>query len=377
MKSKIDSYLLELTDRLAFLNLEEASLEGLVDTPEDFVIPVFVTDIRAFADGQDGFSTKQIAGAMLYIIGIDKDFRFNQIYIEFLKKVIDKPEAFAVELGMDKYNLKSYKDALVYLRAAMILNEKETYPVFNYGQIAYEFASSMSDKKLSRLLFEEAMSAYEKILELNPDEPYANFQLGLLSLEAGLIDRSIELLNKIVNLAESDLVEKAKTLLSEASAGKGLDEAESLIGEGEFDRALEVLKEINLKELPLDLRYSLLYAKGFTQNALGETEEALDSYTEAVRINNQDPILLADMGMCYALLGDFEQSLELYLSALDLEKDSIELLNNISIVYLNMNQIDKAKEYILRARDLDPSEEVVDETIRLIRSVEETQGSIV
>lgn len=376
MKSKIDKYLFELTDKLAFLSLEETRLEGFKNAPDDFAIPVFVQDIRALAGGSDGFSTKQIAQAMLYIIGIDPGFRFNDIYIDFLKKVIDKPEALATELGMEKYNLKSYKDALIFLRAAMVLNDSEIYPVFNYSHIAFEFAANTNDQQLALDLYEEAKAGYSKVIELNPDEPYANFQLGLMLSADGETVKAAEFLDKAYRYGSADIREKSEGLLKEVKASTKLDLAEEAIDQGHYQEVLNILDEVSIKALPAELKYKILYAKGFASKALGQIEEAINYYAEALTISNRDSLLLAELGMAYALIGDFDQSLELYLSALDLEKDSIELLNNIAIIYLNLNDISKAKEYIAYAKELDPSEDIVDETIKLIRTIEENQGSI-
>ena len=376
MKSKIDKYLFDLTDRLAFLNLEEAKLKDFQGVPDDFAVPVFVTDIRALAGGLEGFSTRQIAEAMLYIMGIDRDFKFNPYYEAFLKEVIDKPEAFAVEKAMEKYGLKLYKEALIYLRAAITLKADEIYPLFNYAQAAYEFSMESSDENQANDMYEEAANYYKKVLDLKADEAYANFQLGLMALEKGDRAKAEAHLQLAIKSTDSDLQDKAKTLLQEGQAISNFEEAEDHIERGQYEKAIEILDRVSLQGLPAELKYSILYAKGFSYKAIGKVEEALDFYGGGLNISNQDSLLLADMGMCYALLGEFDQALELYLAALDLEKDSVELLNNIAIIYLNLNSIKKAKEYIGRAKELAPLEEVVDETIRLIRSFEEMQGSV-
>ena len=373
--SGIDSYLFDLTDKLAFLSLEEASLEGFGVIPtDDFAVPVFVTDIRALADGQEGFSTKQIATAMLYILGIDENFRFNDIYKFILNKIIDKPEAFAVELGMDKYSVKSYKEALIFLRAAMLLNKKELYPVFNYAQIALEFSANTNDSRLSKDLFEEAKTAFEAAIRLDPDHAGANFQLGQIFLQMGKAERAVAYLEIAAQYGEEDVRRDAQTLLNEGLAAVMLEEAEADIEGGNYLLAVELLEKLDLSNLHPALKYQILYAKGFAYKGLGNIEEALEHYGQALQINNQDSLLLAELGMSYALLGDFEQALELYLAANDLEKDSAPLLNNISIIYLNLGNIPKAKEYIHQAKALQSDEEIVDETIKLIRSIEE-QGS--
>lgn len=374
MNRAIDSYLFDMTDKLAFLSLEEAQLEGFGVIQEDFAVPVFVSDIRDIADGREGFSTKQIASAMLYILGIDGNFRFNESYKFILSKVIDKPEAFAVELGMDKYSVKSYMDALIFLRAAMDLNKAEVYPIFNYGQIALEFSQATNDEALVEILRAEARVAFASVLEGKPQDPGANFQLGQILYQEGEIEEAAGYLETAAQYGEGDIRSYAQVLQKESLALAGLAEAEEALDQEDYQSALACLEIIELPDLHPEIKYQTLYAKGFAHKGLGDIEAAIDNYGEALQINNQDTLLLAELGMSYALLGDFDQALELYLAANDLEKDSASLLNNISIIYLNLGNIPKAKEYILQAKEVQTNEEIVDETIKLIRSIEE-QGN--
>ena len=119
MESSIEHYLMDMTDQLAFLNIEGEALKGFDDPPDDLVIPIFVEDIKKMAQQASGFSTSQIASAILFLLGVDGDFRFKKEYMGFLKNAIDRPEAYAAELAMKKYDNRSYKEALVYMRSAM------------------------------------------------------------------------------------------------------------------------------------------------------------------------------------------------------------------------------------------------------------------
>lgn len=371
MKSNMDKYFLELTDKLAFLQIEESTLKGFGKVPSDFAIPIFVTDIKNQATGADGFSTEQIASAILYLLGIDPDFKFHREYREFLKNAVDRPESFASELAIQKYELKSYKDAMVYFRAAMVLKEDEIFPFFNYGQIAMEFSLNTNDKDLEKDLVQEAAYSFEKVLHLDEKEPLANFQLGLILREKGELQKALSHLQKAVEYGDGEIREKAQLLVCDIDMYERLVNAEEKIAEGQYEAALAELEGQKTDGLILELRYQVLFAKGFCHKALGNFEEAINIYSDALAIHNQDTLLLAELGVCYAYLGEYEQSLEFYLAALELEKDSVGLLNNIAILYLNLNNIAKAKEYIGYAKELASDDEIVDATILRIRKAEE------
>ena len=90
-------------------------------------------------------------------------------------------------------------------------------------------------------------------------------------------------------------------------------------------------------------------------------------------INNTDTLLLCELGICYAYIGEFEQSLEFYLSALDIEPQSTEILSNTAVVYLNRRDIENAKLYIRKAMEIDPNDEIIESTLKAIRTIEEAE----
>lgn len=367
----IESHLTGMTDKLAFLSLDEISSALFGEVPADFAVPVFVTDIRALAGGAEGFSTRQLASAMLFMIGIDPVFRFTDSYCSFLKTSIDHPEAFATELGMQKHEAGAYKEALIYLRAATTLAPDAVYTHFNVAQMAVRFASDTSDLELARELRSFAEQELEQVLERSEAHAAAHLQLAQLLLLRDQIALAQKHLAFAVQSAEPEIHAHALRLQRELGAEQILLESEQAIEEGDFQRAFDALTELDLHDLPKELAYQIHYAIGFSAKALGEIEGAIEAYTQALTINNQDDLLLADLGMSYALLGDFDQALELYLAAQELVPSSAALWNNIAIIYLNLGNITEAKRAIGEALALESNEEIIDETVKLIRAMEE------
>ncbi len=371
MKSNLDNYLFELTDNLAFLKLDDETLKNFENTTEDFVIPIFVEDIKKMATAGGGFSTGQISSAIIYLLGIDKNFKHNEIYKKFLKRAVDLPSSLAMELAIKKYDTKSYKDALVYMRASVLLNPDEKFPIFNLGQLMLEFSKNTRNENLAKDLLAESEIAFQKTLEIDKNEPVAHFQLGLIMLEKQNSKSAKEHFELAIKNGDDEIIDKAKILINEISSTDALVKAEEQIEEQNYVEALEILSECDIKNLSPIIKFQILYAKGFCYKATGEFENALEVYSSALKINNQDTLLLADMGVCSAYMGDLEQALEFYLSALEIEKDSVELLNNISIIYLNMGNLENAKKYIKMAVELSHDDEIVDATILKIREAEE------
>lgn len=305
------------------------------------------------------------------MIGIDSDFRFNDKYMEFLRKAIDKPDSMAAQLAMEKYELKNHKDAMIFMRAAIELNTEAVHNNFNYAQLSLDFSRNTKNPNLAKDLVDEAERYFEKTLKLDKSDPLANFQLALIRLDKNQDEEAKENIELAIRFGDEEIQDKANIILAEMQSREIMFNVEQLLEQDDFESALEELNKIDEENLVDLLKFRILFLKGFCNKAVGDLEKAIEYYEKAVEINNQDTFLLAELGVCYAYLGDFEQSLEFYMSALDIEKNSVELLNNISIVFLNMGNIEKAKEFIGYAKELAVNDEIVDATILKIREIEE------
>ena len=91
MKFRIDKYLLSKTEELAFITVKEDAefkLEGYTLPKDGLNVPikneVLVKGIKENT-AQEGLNSMSIADAMIYIIGIDPQFRYNDEYKKFLK----------------------------------------------------------------------------------------------------------------------------------------------------------------------------------------------------------------------------------------------------------------------------------------------------
>ncbi|MDO4711363.1 MAG: hypothetical protein Q4A75_05245 [Peptostreptococcaceae bacterium] len=371
MALSLDNYLMGSTDKIAFLELKEELLEKFGEVPQDFTIPVFVEDIKEYAKGAEHFSTQQITTAMLYLLGLDPAFKHRAQYLDFLYQAVENPEFLAMSLAIEKLEVNAYKDALIYMRSARGIDPKHKDICFDHALLCAEFSEEISDKDLKEELLLLSQEGFKKVLEIDPKEYTASFQLGLIFLNRGDYQNALPRLRTAFEEGEGELKERAHFLIEEIHAFDGLVEAEALIDQERYEDALEKLSLIRMDEINLELKYQILFAKGFCNKALGKMEQATLEYSAALEINDQSTLLLAELGVCYAYLSEYERSLEFYLAAIELDSTSVGLLNNVAMVYLALHDIQKAKEYISQAKEIAPNDEIVEATIRRIRETEE------
>ena len=91
MKFKIEKYLLKKAEELAFITIKhdgEFQIEGYKMPSEGLNVPikndVLVKGIKE-KTVQDNINVMSIADGMIFIIGIDSNFKYNEEYKKFLR----------------------------------------------------------------------------------------------------------------------------------------------------------------------------------------------------------------------------------------------------------------------------------------------------
>ena len=376
MRSNLDDFFSPLTDKLVFIELEDVLiLEKFGNVEDGFMVPVFAKDIVELAQNSNaGIKTMQIVEAVLYLLGIDSQFKYNSQYIYFLENNIEKPENLGAYIAKSKYENKNYKDALVYLRASMIIDDKNLGTIYNYAHICKEYMLEVDDESLKNLLLKESQEFFEAVLDIDDMHVLSNYQLAYFKLNQGETKEALKHLEIVAeNPVDEGLVKEANELIMKLNFEQKIEQIELLIDDLKLEEALDIIDEIPEITEDKNLEFRLNYAKGFCLKAFSNFEEAIDAYEKALAIDNTDTLLLCELGICYAYIGEFAQALEFYMSALDIETESVEIMSNIAIIYLNMSDLDNAKLYVKKAMEINPMDEIIDATVKEIRKLEESQ----
>ena len=101
-------------------------------------------------------------------------------------------------------------------------------------------------------------------------------------------------------------------------------EADRLVNEGNLHQAIEVYKQAIIVSSG-DPNLSGLYVKlAHTQTLVGEYESAKTNAENALLLNEQSPLALAELGWAYSFLGNQLDAEKVLLQALELNPDSVE-----------------------------------------------------
>lgn len=378
MNSRISKYLLDKSNELVFITIEEdgeLNLEGYSIPKEGLKVPlksdVLVKRIKDNV-AQDSINMMSMVDAMLYMQGIDESFIYNDEYDKFIeafsRKVNFNPLSYSGYMSTDSYEKGELSDSLVYIRALLRKSPEDIMALYQYAVICQELSLRYNkDENMEAVndYLVEALNSLEKIIELDSAFALAYYQLGFHYLNQMQYVKADTIWNTAIDLGlEEELVSELKGRISEISDKVTYEVGYNLVFQGKADEGLEKL-------LPLEEKYpdwwNLLFIISIGFKARGEIGEA-KRYLEKILITRPTQVdTLVELALCYAEEGNLNVCIEYLTKASKLRKDDPEILCNLGMAYLHNGELDEAKYYIERAYELDPMDQV---TIACMKQLE-------
>ena len=184
----------------------------------------------------------------------------------------------------------------------------------------------------------EAIAAYRRALELNPEFTKAHYNLAIALKEQGMVDEAIDTCHDAVQLKPED-AEAHNQLGNTLRAAGRLDDAAAA-----YRRALQcdpafVEAHNNLGNVLRDL---------------GKLGEAIASYRRALELKPDLVEAYCNLGIVYRDLGDLDQTIECFLQALKLQPDDVKACVYLGNAWLHRGKLDEAVACYRRALERKP-----------------------
>jgi len=155
---------------------------------------------------------------------------------------------------------------------------------------------------------DEAMKAFEKVIERFPSNVEGYYNLGLTYLRKGDIDQAISTLEKCIEV-NPEVIETHLAL------------GECYFSKGEGEKAIQsFLKAIEFQPDNPKSYYNL----GIVYYKLDKTEEALGAFDKSIELNPEHPSAYYQAGLAAIKKGDFERAIKYFESFLKVEPDASE-----------------------------------------------------
>ena len=215
------------------------------------------------------------------------------------------------------------------------------------GSIDSIYGLALAYKGQGRL--EEAAAGFERCLALDPNHGggdymiwfqamRSSYELAEVRLEQGRPAEAERLLRDTLR-AKSD--NSVRVLLSDA-----------LLAQGKGEEALGILREAEKQN---DDDPLVLLNLGNVLVEAGDFEEALRSYRRAEAVNPADPRIFNGIGNVFARQGDMPSALDAYQKSVALDAGYAPAQNNLGITLGRMGRTEDAEKAFLKAIESDPS----------------------
>lgn len=369
MKSRIEKYILEKSEELVFITINEdseLSLDGYTVPKEGLKAPmksdVLVKNIKENT-AHESLNMMSMVDAMLYMQGIDSNFVYNDEYDKFI-------DAFEKKLDFDRFpylgymSSQSYQngevtDALVYIKSFLRKDSEDIMALYQYSIICQELAlryqKDGNQEGMNDFLM-EALYALEHILDIDDKFALAYYQLGFHYSNQNQYVKANYVWNRALDLGlDADLAAELQENIGNISFKVEYEEGYNLVFQGKAEEGLNKL-------LPLEDEnpdwWNLLFIISLAYKSLGEIGEAIKYLEKILIIRPTQVDTLVEMALCLAEQGNLNGAIEYLTKASKIRKDDPEILCNLGMAYLNNGNYDDAKYYIERAYEIDPMDEV-------------------
>lgn len=347
----IDKFFRDKSDKLSYLELKNQK-EVYVDYGlNDIALPIVADDLMMALQNdhfQNEVSSEYIVDGMLYNIAIDPDFKYVQDYKNVLKNMISDPSKFAVSRGIEYFD-KDPERALIFFRAAYLINPEDNYAAYNYARMLWRLDVD-EDKK------SEFIASSIKILEntINKDDKFAlgYYELGNINQALGEYLKSMNYYKNTLERVDLDSVkEEVRMKMKEVEPDALIEDAIYSINRMNYSRAIELLNEVQKNSN----RYDALYYLAVCYMNQENFELADEFFEKAVKGGADFATLYIDYIYVKYIKGEVIEALNLANNALEAYPADLKIRYNRALIYVQLDQVDKAIEdldFILEYDDL-------------------------
>lgn len=181
---------------------------------------------------------------------------------------------------------------------------------------------------------DEAISQFERALDMKPDYTYVRNNLGIALARQGKLDEAIEEFRQVLAVNPRDVM--AHKNLGMALKQQG-NEDEAIM---EFYEAVRIAPNFAIAHV--------LLADSLAQK--GKFDEAIEHYSAAVALEPEDPKIRLSLGNVLYQAGRAKDAICEYLEVIRLKPDLAEAHNNLAVAYFRSGDYAKAWREVILAR---------------------------
>lgn len=359
----LDDRLKQSLKSIVFLELnKDLNLNGRLSLDADVPMPIrqdaLINGIKSGEYG-DTIPFDKLLEGMIYVIGCDSEFKYNDCYIDILKKAHERIDSYIMARAIEFASNKDFYNSIIFFNALDKIWDNHRCTRYNIAKTLREQAlyfKGMNKKDDYKLFYELSYEKFKQLTVDYPDLSEAWYHMGFYCLERGEYDEAVNKWKTAFSLAtDEDIKGDIKKLMDGALAQKTFEEGKSKVMDGDCTEGLKML-------IPLSLKYGdwseAKYFVALGYRKLGNYKKAEVILNELLDSGEDFHEAYNELGLCYFYLGDMEKSIKNFKIAVKQEPDRPGYLCNLGIAYFHSGNIENAKKYIDRAYELDPDDEL-------------------
>ena len=336
--ARVGSYLEKYADDLVFDQFQEGYLkrEGIYDFMKDVPVPMSTGDVVDFHT-QKGLDVLNVAKNMIRIVGINPQFPYVESYLKYIHKYFDKNVVEAViRDGEQRAQKGSVEEALIYFRAALVMEPKQKYALYDYGLATRQICEGDSEDEAYRgAMKADSISAFEELSAEYPDFAPAYFYLGYIYMNMGLYTKAKLVFELFLKLCDESNPENGKDMLDPAVLEEQMKEAKERVVQldepmkiengvnhiltGRLDMGIQILEPYVGGNY--DKWWPLHYYLGIAYESVGRVDDAIQRFQNVLQLHPSHAETMNELAELYEAKGDIVMG-EKYRNKIQLVKEN-------------------------------------------------------
>lgn len=361
---ELHKFFLKKTNNISFIELKPDSKVFVKDYRIDPEIPLpLIIDelIKEIKDGNasDEVKLSSIIRGMIYLIGVDPEFKYSQQYKDILYHYDEKIEDYILYTGLKKINENALDEGMIWFRALYYINNKNLMGKYNYALALEEKAKKLfaaNNNKLGNAFLNGSTNVFEEIINDDPNFDLAYYKLGYHYKNSQQYIKSSLMWEKYLQLGkDDDTLNEIRENLDNMKDDVVYEEGYNLVLSGKPEAGLEKL--LPLKEKYVDW-WNLFFMIGLAYRQMGMYEEAVEEFETVLDFVPNQVDALNEIGLCQAFLGRYSEAISSFTKAIELKPQDYEIRCNRGMTYLQINDIENAEKDINAAYEQCSTDEI-------------------
>lgn len=351
----------EFKDKLkniVFIDLKEDYQLEEAKLPRGFSLPLkldYLIEGIKEQELEEEISLEKIVEAMIYLLGIDSEFKYSQKYREILKNLNIDLKNYSMHKAFVKQE-EDPLDSYIFLKGYEEVVGEDPDIIFKEANILEALYNKIQDDyEKSEKLLNIIIKKYNKVLNLDENYSLAYYRLAYINIALAKFIKANMYFEKFINLSNNEeLKDEVRKEMEIIKNNVNYDSAKTYLSYGDYDKALNLLDNIT-EDFNKDESFYYTYAIANYNIADYDKAEEYGKLSVEKKTTEENINLLASL---YAAKDEFRRAIDILKVGLEELEDSYPLNYNLGIIYLNANEKDKGIEYLAKAYKIKPTEEL-------------------